>query len=88
VRGSCAHLAGVVKSNCTGIEVWRGSLIQAGSRSRVVLDRGAVEALSPPQHGLEVTGKSLTPRENFLSHARLLLYQTRGHGTAHMGYIF
>jgi hypothetical protein len=44
VRGSCAHLAGVVKSNSSGIEVWRGSLIQAGSRSKVVFDRGAVES--------------------------------------------
>ena len=31
---SCAHLTGVVKSNSSGIEVWSGSLIQAGSRSR------------------------------------------------------
>jgi hypothetical protein len=73
VRGSCAHLAGVVKSNSSGIEVWRCSLIQAGSRSRVVIDRGVVEALSPPQHGLGVIGKSLTPQKKFLSHARLLL---------------
>jgi hypothetical protein len=43
VRG-CAHLAGVVKSNSSGIEVWRSSLAQAGSRSRVVLDTGAVES--------------------------------------------
>jgi hypothetical protein len=74
VRGPCAHLAGVMKNNCSGIEVWRGSLIQAGSRSRSVLDRGAVEALNPPQHGLGVTGKSSTPREKFLSRARLFLY--------------
>jgi hypothetical protein len=44
VRGSYAHLAGVVKSNSSGIEVWRGSLIQGGSRSRVVLNREAVES--------------------------------------------
>jgi hypothetical protein len=44
VRGSCAHLVGVVKSNSSGIKVWRGSLVQAGSRSRVVLDRGVVES--------------------------------------------
>jgi len=37
VRGYCAHLAGVVKSNTSGIEVWSGSLIQAGSISREVL---------------------------------------------------
>jgi len=37
VRGRCAHLAGVVKSNSSGIEVWRDSLFQAGSRSRGVL---------------------------------------------------
>jgi hypothetical protein len=42
----CAHLAGVVKNNSTGIEVWRGSLIQDGLRSSI-LDRGAVEALNP-----------------------------------------
>jgi hypothetical protein len=63
----------VVKSNFSEIEVWRGSLIQVGSRSRVVLDRGAAEALGPPQHGLEVTGKSSTPWEKFLFRARLLL---------------
>jgi hypothetical protein len=64
----------VVKSNFSGIEVWRGLLIQAGIRSREVLDRGAVEALSPPQHGLGVTDKSSIAREKFLSHAWLLLY--------------
>jgi hypothetical protein len=74
VSGSYGHLAGVVKSNSSGIEVWRGSLIQASSRSRRVLDRGVVEALNPPQHGLGVTGKSSTPREKFLSRARLFLY--------------
>jgi hypothetical protein len=37
VRGYCAHLAEVVKSNTSGIEVWSGSLIQAGSISREVL---------------------------------------------------
>jgi hypothetical protein len=37
VRGSCTHLTGMVKSNSSGIEVWRGSLIQAGSRSREIL---------------------------------------------------
>ena len=58
---------GAVKSNFNGIEVWRGSLVQAGSRSRGVLDRGAVETLNPPQRGLGVTGKSSTPREKFLS---------------------
>jgi len=31
---SCAHLTGVVKRNSCGIEVWSGSLIKAGSRSR------------------------------------------------------
>jgi len=31
---SCAHLTGVVKINSSGIEVWRGSLIQVGLRSR------------------------------------------------------
>ena len=67
VRGLCAHLARVVKSNSSGIEVWRGSLVQAVSRSRCVLDRGAVETLNPPQRGLRVTGKSSTPREKFLS---------------------
>ena len=30
------------------------------------LDRGAVDSLDPPQHGLGVTGKSSTPREKFL----------------------
>ena len=30
------------------------------------LDRGAVDSLNPPQHGLGVTGKSSTPREKFL----------------------
>ena len=40
--------------------------VQAGSRSRGVLDRGAVETLNPPQHGLGVTGKSSTPQEKFL----------------------
>jgi hypothetical protein len=73
VRCSCDHLAGVVKSNSSGIEVWRGSLIQASSRLRRVLDRGTVEALDPPQHGLGVTGKSSTPRKKFLSRARLFL---------------
>ena len=28
------------------------------------LDRGVVDSLNPPQLGLGVTGKSLTPREN------------------------
>ena len=37
VRGSCVDLAGVVKRNSSGIEVWRSSLINAGSRSREVL---------------------------------------------------
>ena len=37
VRGLCAHLTRVVKSNSSGIKVWRGSLIQAGSRSMGVL---------------------------------------------------
>ena len=67
MRGPCAHLAGAVKSNFSGIEVWRGSLVQAGSRSRGVLDRGAVETLNPPQRGLGVIGKLSTPREKFLS---------------------
>ena len=40
--------------------------VQAGSRSRGILDRGAVETLNPPQCGLGVTGKSSTPREKFL----------------------
>jgi hypothetical protein len=61
VRGPCTHLAGAVKSNSSGIEVWRGSLIQAGSNQEV-LDRGAVDALNPPQRGLGVTVKSSTPR--------------------------
>ena len=30
------------------------------------LDRGAVDSLNPPQRGLGVTGKSLTPWEKFL----------------------
>jgi hypothetical protein len=30
----CAHLAGVVKSNSSKIEVWSSSLVQAGLRSR------------------------------------------------------
>ena len=30
------------------------------------LDRGAVDSLNPPQRGLGVIGKSLTPREKFL----------------------
>ena len=67
MRGPCAHLAGAVKSNSSGIEVWSGSLVQAGSRSRGDLDRGAVETLNPPQRGLGVIGKSSTPREKFLS---------------------
>ena len=37
MRGSRAHLAEVVKRNSSGIEVWRGSLSQAGSTSRDVL---------------------------------------------------
>ena len=37
--------------------------VQAGSRSRGVLDRGAVETLNPPQRGLGVTGKSSTLRK-------------------------
>ena len=41
--------------------------VQAGSRSRGILDRGAVETLNPPQRGLGVTGKSSTPRKKFLS---------------------
>ena len=73
---SCAHLTGVVKSNSSGIEVWRGSLVQACSRSRCVLDRGAVETLYPPQCGLGVTGKSSTPRDKFLCQAWLLLLLT------------
>src|SRR6185503_5211830 len=68
---SCAHLTGVVKSNSSGIEVWSGSLIQAGSRE--VLDRGAVDSWNPPQRGLGVTGKSSTPRDNLLCQAWLLL---------------
>ena len=76
MRGPCAHLAGVVKSNSSGIEVWRGSLVQAGSRSRGVLDRGAVKILNPPQCGLGVTGKSSTPRDKFLCQAWLLLLLT------------
>ena len=67
VRGLCAHLAGVVKCNSSGIEVWRGSLVQGGSRSRGVLNRGAVETLNLPKRELGVTGKSLTPREKILS---------------------
>ena len=35
VRDPCAQLAGVVKSNPSGIKVWRGSLIKAGSRLEV-----------------------------------------------------
>ena len=30
------------------------------------LDRGAVDSLNPPQHGLGVNGKSLTPWKKFL----------------------
>ena len=30
------------------------------------LDRGAVDSLNPPQHGLGVTGKSSTPQEKIL----------------------
>ena len=65
MRGYCAHLAGLVKSNSSGVEVWRDSLIQA--------DRGAVDSLNPPQRGLGVTGKSSRSHDKFLSHARLLL---------------
>jgi hypothetical protein len=66
----CAHLTGVVKSNSSGIEVWSGSLVQAGSRwfkpaqDQEVLDRGAVDSWNPPQRGFGVTGKSSTPRIN------------------------
>ena len=60
---SSAHLAGVVKSNSNGIEVWRGSLIQAGSKIKRSPDIRAVDSLNPPQRGLEVTGKSSTPRK-------------------------
>jgi hypothetical protein len=71
----------VVKSNSSRIEVWSGLLIQAGSRSRGVLDRGEVEALNPPQCGLGVTGKSSTPWKNsclvpgyFFAHFILAIY--------------
>jgi len=40
---SCAHLAGAVKSNSSGNEVWRGSLVLTGSYIKRCLDRGAVE---------------------------------------------
>jgi len=63
VRGLCAHLARVVKSNSSGIEVWRDSLIQAGSKIKRSLDIRVVDSLNPPQRGLEVTGKSSTPRK-------------------------
>jgi hypothetical protein len=49
-------------------------LIQASSKSRVVLDTGAVGALSPPQHELGVTGKLSTPREKFLVTSLLYLF--------------
>jgi hypothetical protein len=60
VRDPCAYLAGVVKSNSSEIEVWTGSLIQAGSRSRSVLSRGAVETwIRGDRQVINTTGKIL-----------------------------
>jgi hypothetical protein len=42
-------------------------------KHQVYLDRGAVEALNPPQRGLGVTGKSSRPWDKFVSCVQLPL---------------
>jgi hypothetical protein len=46
------------------------------AQDQEVLDRGAVDSWNPPQHGLEVTGKSSTPRDKFVCQAWLSLLLT------------
>jgi hypothetical protein len=79
----CARLIRAVKSNSSGIEVWRGSRYWFLLRSSyscvspscwrsVYLIEKIIKGLNPPQPGLRVIGKSLRPREKYCVHLALL----------------
>jgi hypothetical protein len=90
IRCSCercyAHLIGAVKSNSSGIEIWRGlrylflfmssySFVSHSCSRSVHLIERRIKDLNPPQRGLGVIGKSPRPQEkDYVSLALLFNY--------------
>ena len=54
-----------LESRCGAVPLFKPA------QDQEVLDRGVVDSWNPPQHGLGVTGKSLTPWDKLLCQARL-----------------